>query len=162
MDEEYDMVMSNQTVLSTVFKQAVSQYQEGEYTSALEGFSEAHLNATREDSFYNKYLSYHGLMLALLQRPRGLEMCRNAAANEQFDGDVFLNLAKAEQKAGNRLECIRALQRGLQIAPNNGELRAMRRQIGVRRKPVLRFLPRDNPVNVLLGKITYRGQSAAH
>lgn len=155
------MVKSNQAVTSTVFRQAVSQLREGEYASALEGFSEAHLNAAREDSFYNKYLSYHGLMLALLDRPRGLEMCRNAAANEHVDGDVFLNLARAEQQAGNRLASVRALQRGLQLAPNNRELRDMSLNIGMRRKPVLRFLQRDHPLNRMLGKLTYRGQSAS-
>jgi len=153
------MVISGQVVTDTVFQQALNEYQEGQYLDALEGFSEAHLNAAREDSFYNKYLSYHGLMLVLLERPRGMEMCRNAAANEQFDGDVFLNLAKAEQYIGNRKGCVQALQNGLLLAPDNIELRQMRAEIGTRRKPLLRFLHRDHPVNVMFGKMTYLRQS---
>lgn len=149
------MVISGHVVTNTVFQQALSEYKDGQYLDALEGFSEAHLNAAREDSFYNKYLSYHGLMLVLLDRPRGMEMCRNAAANEQFDGDVFLNLAKAERHVGNRKGCVQALQNGLMLAPDNSELRQMRNIIGMRRKPFLRFLERDHPLNIMLGKMTY-------
>ena len=42
------------------------------------------------------------------------------------------------------------------ILMQDGEILAVREEIGVRRNPMIPFLPRDNRVNVVLGKIFER------
>ena len=102
-----------------------------------------------------RYLSFYGLCLALEeQRVReGIEMCRQAVPLESYNADLCLNLARALLAAQRRREAYDQLIRGAGLAPGHqGILRELRR-MGFRRRPPLPFLPRQNPLNVLLGKI---------
>jgi len=51
---------------------------------------------------------------------------------------------------------VRAIQRGLEAAPEDPRLLAARDAIGMRRPPVLPFLSRDNPLNRVLGRLRHR------
>ena len=46
--------------------------------------------------------------------------------------------------------------RGVRLAPENSDLRAELKRLGMRRPPVLGFLHRDHWLNVWLGKMTWR------
>ena len=60
-------------------------------------------------------------------------------------------------KADERAEAYAAFQKGLDIQPGHpGIVRELRR-MGTRRRPPLLFLARNNPVNVVLGRLTYAG-----
>jgi hypothetical protein len=80
-------------------------------------------------------------------------MCRHAAKSELHDGDVYLNLARAEWFYENRKAAIIALKKGLQIDNRHPGLRQMREQLGIRQRSPLPFLPRTHPLNHALGKL---------
>lgn len=102
-------------------------------------------------------LSYLGYGMASQRRQirDGRELCRRAAASDFYQPDVLYNLARVEHLANNRREAVKALETGLELDPDHAGMLKMKKEIGIRRKPVLRFLSRNNFVNVLLGRIRH-------
>lgn len=101
-----------------------------------------------------RYLSHYGLCLALAgeRRREGIHFCREAASRESFNADIQCNLGRALLAAGRRREAHQALRRGKAIEPSHVGIRRELHRMGRRRRPVLRFLSRNHPVNVILGK----------
>jgi tetratricopeptide (TPR) repeat protein len=122
----------------------------GEAQPALENFRTAH----QVDRANPRYRSFYGLGLALVERrfDRALELCRSAAKEEFFNPELYHNLARVHLAFGFKAEAIRYLRRGLMIDPGNAAMLAELNELGLRRRPVLSFLPRRHPVNRLLGR----------
>ena len=102
-----------------------------------------------------RYLSYYGLCLGLVRRQwhEAVRFCREAASREQFDPDLRWNLARVFLGAGRRGKAHEALRKGLRLQSDHPGIRRELRRMGFRRRPVVRFLPRDNPINVYLGQM---------
>ena len=102
-----------------------------------------------------RYLSFYGLCLALVSKRarEGVRFCRQAIAQESFDADLYCNLGRAYLAAGHRREAYQALRAGRAVERRHREIRRQLDAMGRRRKPALPFLKRDNPLNVLLGRI---------
>jgi tetratricopeptide (TPR) repeat protein len=100
-------------------------------------------------------LSYYGLCLAMQKgrNKEAAEYCELALEREFFNVDHYINLGQVWIRAGHRRKAVDALERGLAVEPTNPRLRKLRESVGVRRPPVVRFLNRDNPINVSLGKV---------
>ena len=120
---------------------------------AVTHFKSAYDSVNKNDVYHNKYASYSGLSRVLSGDKMGLELCREASRCEIYDGDVFLNLARAEWHCKNRKQTVVALKRGLQIDNRHPGLRLMREQLGIRQRSPLPFLPRTHPLNHTLGKL---------
>lgn len=78
-------------------------------------------------------------------------LCEEAARQEFFNPEVYLNLAKVYLHFGRRAEALRYLRRGQMIDPGNREIEGSIASLGHRRLPLLPFLPRRHPVNRALG-----------
>jgi tetratricopeptide (TPR) repeat protein len=117
--------------------------------------------AYRLDAATPLYRSYYGLALGLAERrlERAITLCRSAATEEFFNPVHFHNLARVHLACGFKAEAIRYLRRGLMIDPDNAEIAAEMRRLGVRRRPALGFLRRRNPFNRLLGRLLTRLQA---
>jgi len=104
------------------------------------------------------YVSLLGLLIARErgQLKRGLELAHQAVERGERDPDLCLNLASIYVKAERRDEAVRWIDAGLERAPAHEGLRDTRKKLGVRRPPVLRFLPRNHPVNKMLGLMARR------
>ena len=102
-----------------------------------------------------RYLSFYGLCLALeADRPRdGAELCRQAIGLEFYNADLSWNYARGLLALDRRKDAYQAFVKGLSVQKNHqGILRELAR-MGWRKKPVVPFLDRKNPVNVALGKM---------
>lgn len=101
-----------------------------------------------------RYRSFYGLGLALVERrlDQALELCRGAAKEEFFNPELYHNLARVHLAFGFKAEGLRYLRRGLMIDPGNGPMLQELADLGVRRRPVLGFLPRRHPMNRWLGR----------
>ena len=103
-----------------------------------------------------KYLSYYGLCLAFssdrLEEARAI--CEGAVAAEVGNPDLHLNLGQVYLKIGDRAAAFATLQRGLVIDPRHDGLARQVQRLGVRRRPVVRFLSRRHPMNRLLGRLS--------
>ena len=107
------------------------------------------------------YASHYGLALGLAERrlDRALELCREAAKREFFNPVHYLNLARLHLAFGFKAEAVRYLRRGLMIDPGNGPIASAMRELGVRRRPPLGFLRRQNLLNRWIGRLTRRASA---
>jgi len=78
-------------------------------------------------------------------------LCESAAKQEFFNPDLYLNLSRVYLQFGRRSEALRYLRRGRMIDPGHDEILRMISDLGLRKTPILPFLPRRHPVNRALG-----------
>lgn len=99
--------------------------------------------------------SFLGYGIARYQKQvkEGLRLCQHAVKVQFYHPDCHLNLARVQVLAKNRKGAVHAIAQGLALDPKNAGLRGLQNEIGVRRRPVLGFLSRNNPVNRTLGKL---------
>lgn len=102
-----------------------------------------------------KYLSYYGLCLAMASDRVGeaREICESAVEAEFYNPDLYLNLGRVCLRARDRAAAFGALIRGLQLNPRHAGILKEIRRLGIRRRPVLRFLDRSHPLNRVLGRL---------
>jgi tetratricopeptide (TPR) repeat protein len=101
--------------------------------------------------------SYLGYGIALRQQrvQEGLKLCQHAIKVEFYQAENYLNLARTLLLAGQRRPAVRSVADGLKVEPDHAGLLDLQAEIGVRRRPVLPFLNRRNPLNLLLGKLRH-------
>jgi tetratricopeptide (TPR) repeat protein len=101
--------------------------------------------------------SYLGYGIALRQQrvQEGLKLCQHAVKLEFFQAESYLNLARTQLLAGQRRAAVRTVAQGLKIEPDHARLLEVRRELGLRKRPVLPFLSRSNPLNLLLGRLRH-------
>lgn len=99
-------------------------------------------------------LSWFGLSLALMRKQYkpAIDLCRRAIDLEFYNGEHYANLARVYVAAGNRKKAVETADQGLKVAPGHDYLLKVRKSLGVRARPAISFLGRENPVNVSLGQ----------
>lgn len=105
-------------------------------------------------AFYS-YLGY-GIARFKGQRREGLRLCKHAVKQEFYRAEHYFNLARTYVEAGNKAAAVKTVEEGLAIEPGNARLRWLKDELGARRSPVIPFLSRSNPLNVLLGRLRHR------
>jgi tetratricopeptide (TPR) repeat protein len=142
----------------STFQQGIDLMQRGQSREALAFLRAAvDLDDGRPGSFSGqaRYESYYGLCLSSSpnQLREALTHCRKAVQMEAYRADVWLNLGRVAQAAGRRGEAFRAFEQGRLLDPTHKGITKALRKFGTRRPPVVAFLPRQNPLNVLLGRM---------
>jgi hypothetical protein len=101
--------------------------------------------------------SYLGYGIARYQRQvkEGLRLCEHAVKTQFYHADNHMNLARVQLMAKDRKGATNALAQGLALDPKHEGLRALKAEMGYRKKPVLGFLKRDNPLNKALGRMRH-------
>ena len=105
-----------------------------------------------------RFRSAYALALALVrgQFLGAVELARAAVRQEFYNPDLYLNLSRIYMAFDCKAEAIRYLRRGLMVDPENDRLRRKLLELGIRRRPTIRFLPRGHLFNRLLGRIHAR------
>lgn len=112
-------------------------------------------------------LSYRGYLEAVVNKYyfQGEMLCEDAfkVLKEQmplcesfFLPLLYLNLGKVYAAANNRKTAYNTLKKGLEIDNANEELLNEITKLGIRRKPLIPFIKRSNPINKYLGKLLYK------
>ena len=119
--------------------------------AALEHFANAH-RAKPDDA---RLRSHYGWAVAAIEHrfERGLGLCREALRADGSSPDIYLNLSRVLMAGGRKAEGLRYLKRGLMVDPRDATLLIEWRRLGVRRRPVLPFLPRQHLANRFLGRV---------
>ncbi len=86
---------------------------------------------------------------------RSLQLCVQALRENPENSDIYLALGRIYLVGQRRALAISALEKGLR-QEDNPEIRSLLKSIGVRKRPVLPFLQRNNPVNVTSGRLLAR------
>lgn len=96
-----------------------------------------------------------GLAVALAERnfEQARTLCESAAKQEFFNPELYLNLARVYLSVGRRPEALRYLRRGQMIDPGHAAIRDAIAELGMRRLPIVPFLPRRHVVNRMLGSV---------
>jgi tetratricopeptide (TPR) repeat protein len=102
-----------------------------------------------------RYMSYYALARALARRPtpEDVKLCEKAAAEDDFDPDLQLNLGKLYLLTGKTAKALKAFQTGLRLDPTHPRLNIIVSQADRRSKPPLPALDRDHPINRTLGRL---------
>jgi len=117
-------------------------------------FERAHRREPRDP----RTTSWYGVTLVLVERniTLGISLCDQALRATPTDPELLLNSARVHLALRQRQRAAKAIARGLEAWPHDPALLAARDALGTRRTPVVPFLPRDNPLNRLLGRLRHR------
>lgn len=98
--------------------------------------------------------SYYGLCIAALRKQYsdGIKYCQLSLKVQSANPEHWENQAKIHILARSRSRAVDALFEGLSRDPSNKPINKVLDEIGRRQEPVISFLPRDNVLNVYLGK----------
>lgn len=141
-----------------VYQNAKDALKAKDYKAAERAFKITLDSMGESHTHYNNVLSFYGLAQALTSDENGLLLCRGAASNEIFEGDVFLNLACAEWHCNNRKRAIDAIRHGVRIDAGNEQLNRACAKLDCRKKCFFSFLPRSHKLNRIIGRLL-RGSS---
>jgi tetratricopeptide (TPR) repeat protein len=111
-------------------------------------------------------LSYYGCLIAVIENrtKEGVRICESAIkllktsmpfGSEFFYPVFYLNLGRAYLKDKKKRAAVQAFQEGLKNDPENRDLLWEMKKIGIREKPPLPFLTRNNPINKYIGILLY-------
>ena len=79
-------------------------------------------------------------------------LCQEAVKKEPRDAEQYLRMGTVYLVGGRKREAVRILNLGLRVGRHPGITRLLQ-ILGQRKRPVLPFLSRNNPLNKYLGKI---------
>lgn len=139
--------------LSQALRRGIELCRQGEWSNGLCFLGKvAEAGCTNAPGLYYSYLGY-GIARCERRTADGLKLCRHAVKLQFYEPENYLNLARTALLVNDRKVAVDAVRKGLKIDRNNRDLRALYRELGVRKRPVLRFLSRSNPINLILGRI---------
>ena len=139
--------------IEEILERGVKLAREGYYSGALKVFDQNlafTLNPTA--------MSYYAVALATVEGDceRAISLCLTAAEKEFYNPEIYLNLGKILLLNGQKSLAIKAFKKGLRLDESHSLLNEHLLSLGVRRKPVLSFLSRRNPVNKFFGVLSRR------
>jgi len=117
--------------------------------AALRHFERAYLR----DPDNAAHASYYAMVLAIErgQVKNALDTCKEALDRARHQPDLFMNLARVQLRANEKLAAIDTLRDGMRTHPNDEELQGALVKLGIRKKPPLPFLKRSHWLNKWLG-----------
>lgn len=132
------------------YRRGLALLEGGHGHDGFEHLSRAYLTDPQSARFRSGY----ALALALVrgQFLGAVELARAAVRQEFYNPDLYLNLARIYIAFDCKAEAIRYMRRGLMVDPENERLRRKLAELGLRRRPPIRFLPRGHLLNRMLGR----------
>lgn len=98
-------------------------------------------------------LAYYGLAVGHSRNVReGLKICLEALTLDRHNANIYLCLARLYVLARSKKNAIDVIAQGLRVSRKHRGLNALRQELGVRQRLPIPFLPRENAVNVGLGR----------
>ena len=106
---------------------------------------------------YADMLSMFGFTMCMVQRKRkdAVDLCRQAVDLDRLNPRLYFLLGRVYLEASSRKLAYETFQSGLRVDPSYRPLVQALVGMGVRKRPVVGFLHRDNMINVGLGKIMH-------
>ncbi|MFQ5694612.1 MAG: hypothetical protein ACE5HB_01330 [Terriglobia bacterium] len=136
------------------FREGLLHYRNHYHGKALEAFQ----RSVELEPGNALSLSYLGLLVALVQRNYSVaeQLGQEALRLRHNEAQCYVNLSEVYVRAGQRADAVECLTTGLQYTKRDARLVRALHNLGVRRRPVLRFLGRQNLLNRGLGRARHR------
>ena len=145
------------------YAQMIKQYLANDDKKAALAAAEEALKNFPSDPFF---LSHYGYLTGMVEKRwrEGAKLCEEAVkimrASQSTDMVFFLplfylNLGRVYMKINKKRAALNAFQDGLQFDSSNSELLSEIKSIGLRKRSVIPFLDRGNPINKYLGKLRH-------
>lgn len=149
-----------QTELQVEAQQGIELCRKGRWKDGLDilgRIAEADRQGTELPGLFYSYLGYG---IAHYQRKvrEGLALCQHAIKVQFYEPENYLNIARVHLLRRNRRKAVEAIHQALKLSPRHPGVLRLLKEIGYRRRPVIPFLSRDNPLNIWLGKMRYQMQ----
>ncbi len=139
--------------IESVIESGLELARDGRYREALDIFEEdlcftQHPTAT----------SYYAISLANVEGnyDKAISLCLMAAEKEFYNPEIYLNLGRVFLLNGQKAVAVRAFRKGLKYDNCNMGLLVEMKRLGLRKRPVITFLPRQNLFNRCLGRLVAR------
>ncbi len=134
-------------------ERGISLAKEGLYTDALTVFDQSLAFSQSPIA-----MSYYALCLASAEgfHDKAVSMCLMAAEKEFYNPEIYLNLGRVFLIDGQKSVAMKSFRKGLGYDTTHEEIVEEIRRLGVRRDPLVSFLPRNSAVNRFLGRLTGR------
>ena len=116
--------------------------------------AEADRQGTELSGLFYSYLGY-GIARYEKRGKEGLALCQHAIKVQFYEPENYVLLARVYLLRHRRGKAIEALQKALKLNARHPEAIKLAREIGFRRRPVIPFLSRNNPINRTLGKMRH-------
>ena len=144
--------------LEDLLREGDAAWERGDRAAAHESYRAAQ----QIDGNNPQVLSRLGLTLTVVARDeyKGVAFCEEALRRGLVDADSLYRLAMVYETTHQKERAVRAVRQGLGIDTHHPGLVGMIERLGVRRPPVISFLPRSNPLNKYLGMLRHRILSA--
>ena len=135
-----------------LFKLGMESLKRGETEEALD-----HLEKAVALDRAPLYCSYLAVCLAKGKKEykKAVSLCNEAMRRDPKNSIHFLHLGRVHLMANQKRDALRIFCMGLRYGENK-EIIAELNRFGRRRRPFIPFLERNNPLNKMLGRLTYR------
>jgi Flp pilus assembly protein TadD len=142
------------------FRVGLVQLHRGQAAEAVEALRRAVTLEPRNPYF----LSYYGLAVGMARRQwdEAEALCIDALRIKRNLPQLYLNLADVYRRAGRRADAVETLSEGLGYTGQDARLANALERYGLRRRPVVSFLGRDNPINRCLGRLRHATREMLH
>jgi tetratricopeptide (TPR) repeat protein len=140
----------------SAYRKGLTAVARGDFLEALAYFEATlELSGSHPGRLSIGAMSYYGLCLAMAseRRDEARDLCEAAVEAAPGSAELHLNLSRVCVAQGDRAHAFRTLVRGLRVDPHHPGLVDALRRLGFRKRPVVGFLPRQHPVNRLLGSL---------
>ncbi|MCC7459727.1 MAG: hypothetical protein IT286_00360 [Proteobacteria bacterium] len=149
------------TILSDKENQAENICQQGIDLCEVDNYSAAHKLFQQAYNMFPgspRINSWLGLTIGVVENKvgAGMQHCKKAIESDVPDAFFYRNIGKLFLLQKNKRSAIGAFAKGLQIDKGNKYILREWKTLGFRRKPVIGFLSRENKLNILLGKWTWK------
>lgn len=89
------------------------------------------------------------------KKQEGLKLCRRAVELEFYQPDAYWCLARVSLLMGDKKAAAEAMEQGLALDHDHGELKVLRGELGKREEPVVKGLSRRHLLNRVLGGVRH-------
>ena len=141
--------------LDKTLKKGIMAVEREDYTTGMELLSTVYTELSEGPA---DGLSHYGVCLSLLEKKHkpAIRLCQRAIDVQFYQPNHYVNFVKVYLAAGSRRKAVEILEQGMRRLPNDESILELRQRIGYRRRPVIPFLHRDNPLNITFGKMRTR------
>jgi tetratricopeptide (TPR) repeat protein len=141
--------------VTAILRDGVALIRVGDHATAIRRFDEVYKSSDLPKPVSG--LSYYALCLSRVrkQHREAIALCERAVSEKPDDPVHYANLAEVYLLANRRMKAVKTTYDALEKFPRTKIILDLKERVGERRRPVLPFLARSNPVNMVLGHMRH-------